>query len=479
MPDGSDRNPTYGALVPRPTIEELVSRRNQALVLFERAHDALTATAEAMRAAAKMAYPSATNSYNLVQEAERRNFIAHIDVPDRAKYLATAKRLTDTDVWAHIIEITGLESLMDTTAKRQLRAQLGTDPPEVTVDNVIATLQTFAADADMIFRRGIATCFSSLDRRFRSHDGWKIGSRIIISHALNDSGHWNYRGCDQIIDVERAMRVLDDDKGQPMSLIHRIDLDRGAGWGRRQGVSETEYFRCYTYMNGNAHLWFKRDDLLEKVNKILGEYYDTPIPEERSPTAETGFDNPKRAVAKNYGFYPSPPAVAKVVIEEAALYRAWPDKSEAPLTVLEPSAGEGALARLAVENGCFVDCIEFEVSRAKLLDETGLYRHVQFADFLAVEPTAGRQYDRVVMNPPFDLERDIDHVLHALKFLKPGGILVSVMSAGTEFRQTKKSVAFRALVEKMGGRFHDLPPASFAASGTYCNTVTLKLTVRP
>jgi 16S rRNA G1207 methylase RsmC len=42
-------------------------------------------------------------------------------------------------------------------------------------------------------------------------------------------------------------------------------------------------------------------------------------------------------------------------------------------------------------------------------------------------------YDRVVMNPPFDLERDVDHVTHALKFLEPEGQLVarSCCSCGT------------------------------------------------
>src|SRR3546814_5344789 len=42
-----------------------------------------------------------------------------------------------------------------------------------------------------IYLRGIANSFSALDRRFRSHDGFKIGSRLIIERALNDSrSYW-------------------------------------------------------------------------------------------------------------------------------------------------------------------------------------------------------------------------------------------------------------------------------------------------
>ena len=67
-------------------------------------------------------------------------------------------------------------------------------------------------------------------------------------------------------------------------------------------------------------------------------------------------------------------------------------------------------------------------------------------DFLHLKPDPENLYDRVVMNPPFDRERDIDHVIHALKFLAPEGVLVAIMSAGTEFRETRKSVAFRELM---------------------------------
>jgi hypothetical protein len=79
------------------------------------------------------------------------------------------------------------------------------------------------------------------------------------------------------------------------------------------------------------------------------------------------------------------------------------------------------------------------------------------------------------MNPPFDRERDIDHVLHALGFLKPDGCLVAIMSAGTEFRETRKSIAFRELVDRMNGIWWDLPAGSFASVGTYVNTRILRV----
>jgi hypothetical protein len=79
------------------------------------------------------------------------------------------------------------------------------------------------------------------------------------------------------------------------------------------------------------------------------------------------------------------------------------------------------------------------------------------------------------MNPPFDRERDIDHVVHALDFLEPDGFLTAIMSAGTEFRETRKSQAFRALVERMNGKWDDLPPGSFSSVGTNINTMRLRV----
>jgi predicted RNA methylase len=461
-----------GALVPRVTIEALVARRNHALELYAQAHDAIAACSQALIDAARAACPSRRNGYNYFQDAERQGFIGKLDVPEREKFLSIARRLTDCDTWAYLVELTDLERLMDTKAKAQLTRQLQTDPPEVTIDNVLATLQQMAGNAHMIFKRGLAECFSNLDRRFRSHDGWKLGSRIILTYALGDSGGWNWNSDsrNRIYDVERVFNVLDGRGNQPLSLIAQIERDRGGHYGRRQGYTETEYFRCRSYMNGNVHLWFQRDDLVEKANKLLADYYGAAIPQDREPEEDTGLFKAKTAPAKNLGYFPTPDAAADTVIEESFLYRA---DGEPALTVLEPSAGDGALASRAVLKGCIVDCVELHSARAAGLRVAGLYRGVWNMNFLDMKPDPARLYDRVVMNPPFDRERDIDHVLHAMEFLKPDGILISVMSAGTEFRETRKSVAFRTKMQAMKAGRVDLPPGAFASVGTWCNTLIL------
>jgi hypothetical protein len=58
-----------------------------------------------------------------------------------------------------------------------------------------------------------------------------------------------------------------------------------------------------------------------------------------------------------------------------------------------------------------------------------------------------------------------------LRFLKPDGRLVAIMSAGVSFRQDKRTTAFRKLVEERGGMIEPLPEDSFKESGTSVNTV--------
>ena len=49
------------------------------------------------------------------------------------------------------------------------------------------------------------------------------------------------------------------------------------------------------------------------------------------------------------------------------------------------------------------------------------------------------------------------------------------MSAGTEFRETHKPIAFRELMDRMTARLRDLPADSFASVGTHANTRVVRV----
>lgn len=166
-----------------------------------------------------------------------------------------------------------------------------------------------------------------------------------------------------------------------------------------------------------------------------------------------------------FEFFPTPPSVVARMLELAEICD--------DMFVLEPSAGRGAIAVAAQRSANDVKVDMYELMpennaalHALNLPLSGLDDPV---DFLTIRPI--RAYDRVVMNPPFSRQADIKHVLHALKFLKPGGRLVSVMAAGVTFRQDARATDFRALVEARGGTIELPPEGSFKSSGTGVSTV--------
>jgi phospholipid N-methyltransferase len=167
-----------------------------------------------------------------------------------------------------------------------------------------------------------------------------------------------------------------------------------------------------------------------------------------------------------YNYFPTPSALVDRLMEIADV--------QPGMRCLEPSAGKGAIAGsllLATGKGENLDCVELMPENAKHLRDLGLTTIED--DFLRVEPI--KLYDRIVMNPPFAKQADIKHVMHALNFLKAGGLLVSIMGAGVVFRENKLAVEFRDLVEARGGSIEALPEGSFKESGTMVNTVVVTI----
>ncbi len=162
-----------------------------------------------------------------------------------------------------------------------------------------------------------------------------------------------------------------------------------------------------------------------------------------------------------FNYFPTPPEVVARLLELAGV--------QPGMRVLEPEAGQGAIAFPCAQAGATVDCYELMEANYKTLAGTTGLGDVRHMDFLAATPRA--IYDRVVMNPPFAKQADIKHVLHALRFLKPGGKLVAVMSAGVAFRDNALTREFRELVQKAGGYMEALPEGAFKSSGTMVRTV--------
>jgi len=161
------------------------------------------------------------------------------------------------------------------------------------------------------------------------------------------------------------------------------------------------------------------------------------------------------------GYFPTPAAVVNRLVELA--------KIESDMVVLEPSAGRGAIALELSKVSAGVDCVEIDPSHLAALSSAQSYRYIEIGDFLALTPKP--IYDRVVMNPPFAKNVAPKHVLHAAKFLKRGGKLVSVMPSSVMYRSDEWNKSIRREVVDI----EPLPDNSFAESGTNVSTVIVTL----
>jgi hypothetical protein len=393
---------------------------------------------------------------------------------DAEKSATVFTHATDAAIWAHLLDATGMRKLMDVTALNAFHAQLMESPAPVTEDNVTATLEGFHEDRGLIFSRGLATVFSNLDRRFKSHDAFKIGARIILDRVFDGYGSWNYHtnAREKLADVERVLAVLDGQEPQGGELQAAVDADR-PGYRPRQSTTESRYLKIRVFKNGNAHLWFTRPDLVKKANLVLADYYGEVLPDAVGP--EETFEqavSKSTALSKDLQFYATPEAVVAELLKGLYVPHGG--------VVLEPSAGEGAICRGVRKKFPTARIIAVEVDPARaavLRDIDGVW--VYERNFLTPTQPAIHA-DAVLMNPPFYGTHWMQHVTHAFSLLKPGGELRAVLPVTAQIGESAKHKAFRKWAEqhkhRTGSRlFRSLPPSSFASSGTRINTVILTL----
>lgn len=169
---------------------------------------------------------------------------------------------------------------------------------------------------------------------------------------------------------------------------------------------------------------------------------------------------------KEFQFFETPPPVVNRILHRAEL--------DATSRVLEPSAGRGAIALRAAETAAEVVCIELQAANVEALRAQRPENVVvhNAGDFLEAEPLP--RFSHVLMNPPFARAQDAKHILHAFRFLEPGGRLVSVASAGVTFRKDRLYQELRELISRCGA-VEELPEGSFSVSGTAVNTVLVTL----
>ena len=162
----------------------------------------------------------------------------------------------------------------------------------------------------------------------------------------------------------------------------------------------------------------------------------------------------KQGVKQFNDFFPTPEDIVNRVMELADI--------RPGMKTLEPNAGMGHIAKKlqALAGKDNVDLVEMAGQLVDYLKTAG--HKVTQSDFLKYGEKGS--YDRIVMNPPFSKDQDIDHVMHAYDLLKPGGKMTAIMSNMAGLRTNKKNRAFSQWLDDVGAHVEDLEAGAFKSS---------------
>jgi hypothetical protein len=361
-------------------------------------------------------------------------------------------------------------------------------PPELTIENAVATFRDYFENTRFHILRGLAEAFVDLDPAYKSHSRVKVGKdklpkRIILS---NVGGYGSYG----MTRLENVLNAVASVRGQP--LLSRAELNfmhaesracRSFSFDGREVPAYTRELKNTTeplqyrdceirfFQNGNAHVHFGKIALTD-INRGLAEFYGDVLPDAEDDDAPTA----KRAstdVAKDLQYYPSPAAVITEALDRAGIYKPDPYRPDAHTAkrVLEPSCGDGRILDEIAKRGHVGFGYEIHAERARQARQKN--HAVQVANFLEVPPSP--EFDVVVMNPPFYGRHYAKHVRHAYRFLKPGGVLVAILPATAEYDHNELDDLKSDQPRYRGETWRDLPVGSFAESGTNVPTGILQL----
>lgn len=372
-------------------------------------------------------------------------------------YIQTLEKNLLKSGWLAVYSRCKIARIATAQDKKQFEVDLERGLPELTKENIVATFGDYLLDMRGNVLRGLAEVFSALDPAYKSHEKVKVGvkglpKRIIIS-SLNEYAYGD--GWDKIKDVLNALAAYQGlplvEHAEMLHLCNEGDLlentfddviEKQKTWARGVWIKK--------FKNGNGHLYFN-DLALADINRGLAEYYGDVLPDEtgEKPTKKAE----STAVSKDLAYYPTPQKVLDRVLND--VYFQDGD------IILEPSCGCGRILDAVKQKNNKVDLlgVEFDPNRAMQAKSKG-YK-VMTANFLDVMPTG--DFDYVIMNPPFAGKHYVKHIDHAMKFLKDGGRLVSILPI------TAKA-DHGILDDKYKCAWYDLPFGSFRESGTNINT---------
>jgi hypothetical protein len=279
---------TTAELVPGVDLEALVASRDVTLEALDRARQAIhEARVVALRfgvAVPTLEIRYAGGTYRNLEDEHPRSREALLLEVDRC-------------YWLSLLERTHVSTLMDSRTREAFEKRLRTSPldygyergerlPELTAENVVATLRGLHGSRREFFERGVEEVFRSLSWDHKTNRPHALGQRFITGRAMS-YGELRHDG--PLFDLERVLALMD---GQPPPTwqvgLHKLRAShsRLGGGGTPYGewievpppsVEGRSLLKIKLHKNGNAHVLIRDARHVDELNRIMARRHPGAI----------------------------------------------------------------------------------------------------------------------------------------------------------------------------------------------------------
>lgn len=210
-------------------------------------------------------------------------------------------------------------------------------------------------------------------------------------------------------------------------------------------------------------------DVKKEIEKIGGKWKGGKV------SAFVFVKNPKEKIKKilsgqkinlkqDFQFFETPKNIVNQIITLADIQ---PENS-----ILEPSAGQGAiieeLNKVSEQQVRFYEPMDDNLC---IILEKNLDSFYLGPDFLKNK----EKFDRIIANPPFKNNQDIDHLKKMYNSLNKNGIVVCITSISWEIGNQKKQIDFKNWLVQVNAEIINVEEGTFKSSGTSVATKIIKI----
>ena len=202
-------------------------------------------------------------------------------MPHQRRDLADLKSFQkelDANLWKYCFDKLGVFTVMNSKNIDKLRKEIDTNTPELSTENIEATITKLYDNRMKYFVEGIIDTFRNLAKGYKTNEkeSFKIPNKCItgwmIEPRYSKGLQLRYSSQDRLSDIDRTFCILDKKEFKDRQTICEANSKL-----ENNETYENNYFELKGYKNSNAHIRFKRIDLLDKANQLIADYYGNTL----------------------------------------------------------------------------------------------------------------------------------------------------------------------------------------------------------